>query len=77
MKREGFITDFRTFEDNKQGILRIYLKYGPNGEKIINTIERVSRCSRRVYRGWRDIGLVLEGLGMSILSTPQGILSDR
>lgn len=77
LKREGFINDFRIFDDKKRGILRVYLKYGPSGEKIIHAIERVSRPSRRVYRGWGKVGHVLAGLGSSILSTPEGILSDR
>jgi len=77
LKKEGFITDFRHTEDNKQGLLRIYLKYGPDGEKLISTIRRVSRPGRRIYRKVDELKLVLDGLGVAIVSTSKGILSDR
>ncbi len=77
LKKEGFITDFRHTDDNKQGLLRIYLKYGADGEKIINTIRRVSRPGRRIYRKVDELKPVLEGLGVAIVSTSRGILSDR
>ena len=57
--------------------LRLYLKYGPRGEEIINRIERVSKPGCRVYKGTGDLGRVLNGLGISIISTSSGIMSDR
>ena len=77
LKREGFIRDYRVIEDEYQGTLRVYLKYGPDGEVIINRITRVSKPGRRVYRGIRQISSVLNGMGIAILSTSRGILSDR
>jgi small subunit ribosomal protein S8 len=77
LKSEGYIRDYRVIEDNVQGVLRIYLKYGSDGEFVINKIYRVSKPGRRVYRGVKDIPKVLNGLGISVLSTSRGILSDR
>ncbi len=57
--------------------LRIYLKYGPDGEKVIRTIDRASRPGRRLYRGYDELEPVLDGLGISILSTNRGVMSDR
>jgi small subunit ribosomal protein S8 len=77
LKDEGYITGFDVIEDNKQGLLRIDLKYGVRGEKILNDITRVSKPGCRVYRGVEEFPRVLDGLGISILSTNRGILSDR
>lgn len=77
LQDEGYIERFDTIEDNKQGLLRIDLKYGQRGEKILNCIERVSKPGCRVYRGVEEFPEVLDGLGISILSTSKGILSDR
>ena len=77
LKAEGFIEDFRVVEDEKQGMLRVYLKYGPNGERVIRTIKRQSKPGRRVYRKVDDIPRVLGGLGISIVSTSKGVLSGR
>lgn len=77
LKREGFIEDFKLQEDDKQGILRIYLKYGPDGEKVIRRIERISRSGRRIYRKSDELKPVIRGLGITVLSTSRGILSDR
>lgn len=77
LKREGFITDFATFDDAKQGVLRVYLKYGPRGEKVINELKRVSRPGCRRYAGVDDVPLVRNGLGIAVVSTPKGVLSDR
>jgi small subunit ribosomal protein S8 len=77
LKDEGYILDYDVVEDGKQGILRIDLKYGPRGEDVIRKIERVSRVGRRVYRGVEDLPHVLDGLGVAIVSTSQGIMSDR
>ncbi len=77
LKEEGYIEGFDVIEDTRQGILRIDLKYGQRGEDVIHKIERVSRGSRRVYKGVSGIPRVLDGLGIAIISTSQGVLSDR
>lgn len=76
LKQQGYIRDYRVIEDGVQGSLRVYLKYGPDGEFIINSIQRVSKPGRRVYTGAEGIPKVLNGLGISILSTSRGVLSD-
>lgn len=58
-------------------VLRIYLKYGPEGERVIRRIERISKPGRRLYAGWKDLKPVLDGLGISVLSTNRGLMSDR
>lgn len=58
-------------------VLQVYLKYGPDGEKVIRHIERYSKPGRRVYQGYREVKKVLDGLGVAILSTSKGVMSDR
>ncbi|MHC4269466.1 MAG: 30S ribosomal protein S8 [Planctomycetota bacterium] len=77
LKKEGFIKDFRKIPDEKQGMLRVYLKYGPLNQKVISHIKRESKPGKRVYKGVEDIGKVLNGIGISIFSTSKGILSSR
>lgn len=77
MKAEGFIKNFRVIEDEKQGVLRIYLKYGPDQERVISGMKRVSRPGRRIYVSTDKIPSVLGGIGVAILSTPKGVLTDR
>ena len=77
LKQEGFLQDFRYEADDKQGLLHVYLKYDKAGAPIMLGIKRVSSPGRRVYVGRRDIPTVLGGLGVSILSTSRGVLSDR
>lgn len=77
LKDEGYIEDFKRIEDDKQGLLRVYLKYGRHGEDVVTDITRVSRPSCRVYCGAGDLPEVLNGLGISVVSTSSGILSDR
>ena len=77
LKEEGFIADFDVIDDAKQGLLRIQLKYAPTGEHVINQIRRASIPSRRLYRGVDKMPKVMGGLGISILSTSKGIMSDR
>jgi len=77
LKTEGFINGYDLIEDDKQGLIRLELKYGPRGEKLINEIKRVSKVGRRVYRGVDNLPRVMDGLGISIISTSQGIVSDR
>jgi len=77
LKREGYIWDYKEVEAEPVGQLRIELKYGPNGERVIQTIRRVSKPGRRVFSKSRDLRPVLNGLGISIISTSQGVVSDR
>ena len=77
LKREGYIKDFSFAEDNKQGILTVKLKYGPEREKVITGIQRISRPGLRQYTKRKDLPRVLGGLGIAIISTSQGIMSDK
>mgnify|MGYP006420767407 CR=1 FL=1 len=77
LQSEGYINDFEVVEDNKQGTIHIDLKYGPRGEVIIHELKRESKPGLRVYRGVEDIPQPLQGLGISIVSTSRGVLSDR
>ena len=77
LKEEGFIKNFRLIEDKRQGVLRVYLKYGPGQERVISGLRRVSKPGRRLYVGADRIPSVLGGMGVAILSTPRGVLTDR
>jgi small subunit ribosomal protein S8 len=77
LKREGYIWDWEEVQADPASELRIYLKYGPNGEKVIRHIKRVSKPGRRVYSGAADLRPILNGLGISIISTSRGVVSDR
>jgi small subunit ribosomal protein S8 len=77
LKREGFIHGYEVVPGSVQGELRVRLKYGPDGESVINEITRESTPGRRVYCGASDVRRVLNGVGISIYSTPAGVLSDR
>ena len=79
LKREGYIWDWREEEakDTPGTLLLIDLKYGPNGERVIRHIKRVSKPGRRVYSGAKELRPILNGLGISIISTSRGVVSDR
>jgi small subunit ribosomal protein S8 len=77
LKREGYIWDWEEIESDPSRQLRLHLKYGPNGERLIRHIKRVSKPGRRVYRGADGLRPVLNGLGISIISTSRGVVSDR
>ncbi len=77
LKREGFVWDSTVVEGQPRSTLRVNLKYGPNGERVIQSIRRVSSPGRRVYCGVKDLPNVLQGLGICLLSTNQGVLSGR
>ncbi len=77
LQSEGYIRGYQLIDDKKQGILRVLLKYGDGRERIINGLKRVSRPGRRVYVSKTEIPRVLGGLGIAILSTPRGIVTDR
>ena len=77
LRDEGYIRGYDVIEDGKQGMLRVDLKYGPRDEDVIRAIDRASRSGRRVYRKVGDLPRVLDGLGIAIVSTSQGVFSDR
>lgn len=77
LKTEGFIKDYEFIADNKQGILRLYLKYGPNRERVISGLKRISRPGLRVYAGKDELPKVLGGIGMAVVSTSKGIMTDK
>ena len=77
LKREGYIWDWAEVEDAPVSQIRIELKYGPNGERVIQKIKRISKPGRRVYSKAKDLRPVLNGLGISIISTSRGVISDR
>ncbi len=77
LQREGYIWDFELIDQKPVKTLRVNLKYGPNGEKIIQEIKRVSKPGCRVYKKAKELPVVLEGMGISVVSTSQGILSNR
>ena len=77
LKREGFIRDVEYIEDNKQCVLRVALKYGKNNERVITGLKRISKPGLRVYVKNTEVPKVLNGLGISIISTSKGILTDK
>jgi small subunit ribosomal protein S8 len=77
LKEEGYISNFKATDEEGKKILRLYLKYGPNNETVINSITRVSRPGCRVYVGHNEIRRVLGGLGINILTTPKGVMTGR
>lgn len=77
LKREGFVKDYEYIEDGKQGVIRVYLKYGSNKEKVITGMKRISKPGLRVYCKKDEIPRVLGGLGIAIISTSQGIITDK
>lgn len=77
LKEKGLIKGYRVFKDKKQSILRVLLKYGPNGEKILSGLRKISKPGRRVYVGKDEIPRVMGGMGIAILSTSKGVLTDE
>lgn len=77
LRDEGFIEDYRAAGEPPHRLLKLYLKYGPLGEEVISEIKRVSKPSRRIYRPVKDLGRVRNGLGIWVVSTNRGVLSDR
>jgi small subunit ribosomal protein S8 len=75
LKDEGFVDSFKVLEEGQQGTIRVALKYGNGGQRAIQGMERVSRPGRRVYCGKDEIPKVLDGLGLTILSTPKGVMT--
>ena len=77
LKDEGYVSNFKVNEDGKQGMLRVYLKYGPGMERVITDVQRVSRPGCRIYCGKDRIPRVYGGLGINILSTSRGLMTGR
>ncbi|SES89557.1 30S ribosomal protein S8 [Anaerobranca gottschalkii] len=77
LKAEGFIKDYEWIEDNKQGIIRIHLKYGANRQRVITGLKRISKPGLRVYAGKDELPKVLGGLGIAVISTSQGLVTDK
>ncbi|MBI4578578.1 MAG: 30S ribosomal protein S8 [Planctomycetes bacterium] len=77
LQEEGYILGFDRIQDTRQGLLRIHLKYDPTGAAVIREIKRESKAGRRVYRAVDELPRVMNGLGIAILSTNRGVLSDR
>lgn len=74
---EGYIKNFQLIDDGTQGVIRIALKYGPGKEKVISGLRRVSKPGLRVYAGADELPQVLRGLGVAIVSTSKGVMTDR
>ena len=77
LKNEGYVRNYKFLKDGKQGILRVYLKYGEAQSNVIYGLKRVSKPSRRVYVRCKDIKPIYNGLGITILSTSKGIMTDK
>ncbi|MDH7497085.1 MAG: 30S ribosomal protein S8 [Syntrophomonadaceae bacterium] len=77
MKQEGYIKDYEFLADDKQGVIRVYLKYGPDKQKVITGIKRISKPGLRVYVGKAEVPRVLGGLGTAVISTSQGLMTDK
>jgi small subunit ribosomal protein S8 len=77
LKQEGYIRDYELIEDGKQGVLRIHLKYGANRERVISGLKRISRPGLRVYAGYDELPRVLGGLGIAIISTSRGVMTEK
>jgi small subunit ribosomal protein S8 len=77
LKQEGYISDFKVLPDRKQGVLRLTLKYMPDKTRVLQGIRRVSKPSLRIYRGWTELPKVKGGLGISIISTSKGLMTDK
>jgi len=77
LKEEGYIKGFKVIPDNKQGILKVFLKYDEYGEPVISGLKRVSKPGRRIYVSKKQIPRVMGGLGIAILTTSRGLMTDR
>ena len=77
LKREGFVRDVEYVEDSKQGIIRIFLKYGQDNDRVITGLKRISKPGLRVYAKTNEVPKVLNGLGIALVSTSNGVLTDK
>ncbi|MDI6732920.1 MAG: 30S ribosomal protein S8 [Planctomycetota bacterium] len=77
IKENGYIKDYKLIDDTKQGVIKAYLKYTLDNESIISGLKRISKPGRRIYRNINKMDKVLDGMGIAIVSTPKGILTDH
>ena len=77
LQDEGYIDSYDVIDDEKQGTIRVKLKYSMAGEKVIHEIDRASKPGRRIYRGVHDLPRILNGMGIAVVSTSKGVMSDR
>ena len=77
LKNEGFVKNVEFIEDDKQGIIRVFLKYGKDGEKVITNLKRISKPGLRVYVKSGEVPKVLNGLGTAVISTSEGVVTDK
>ena len=77
LKDEGYIWDWQFVQAAPSPLIKIDLKYGPQGERVVQRIDRVSKPGCRVYQGWKDLKPVLDGMGICVISTSKGVMSDR
>lgn len=77
LKEEGYISNYKVAEEGKKKVLKVFLRYGPDGESVISVIDRVSKPGRRVYVASDEIPKVLGGLGVNILTTPRGVMTGK
>ena len=77
LKTEGYVKDVEFIEDDKQGIIRVFLKYGQNGERVITNLKRISKPGLRVYVKSGEVPKVLNGLGTAVISTSEGVVTDK
>lgn len=77
LKNEGYIRNYKFIKDGRQGVLRVYLKYGPDNRHVIYRLERISKPSRRVYKKYKDLKPILNGTGIAVLSTSKGMMTDK
>jgi small subunit ribosomal protein S8 len=77
LKEEGYISSYKNIEDHKQGVLRVYLKYTAAGKAVLKGIKRVSKSSLRIYKGYENMPKTVDGLGVTLVSTSKGLMSDR
>lgn len=77
LNEEGYIKNYQVIEDGKQGVIRIALKYGPNKEKVISGLKRISKPGLRIYAGAQELPRVLKGLGIAVISTSKGVMTDK
>jgi small subunit ribosomal protein S8 len=77
LKDEGYVSDYKVLPNRKQATLRVFLKYMPDKTRVLQGVKRVSKPGLRIYSGWSDIRKVKGGLGISIVSTSKGVMSDK
>ena len=77
LKDEGYIDEYDVIDDERQGLIRVKLKYSSSGDKVIHDLDRASKPGRRIYRKVQDLPRILNGMGIAVVSTSKGVMSDR